>query len=189
MVQALALVRAKVPDVQWVVIGDGSLRAELEEQVREQGIFDSVRFLGAVSDQERDRWLRRADLLAMPSRLPGGGLAGDGFGIVFLEAAAYGKPVIAGNVGGALDSVSDGENGLLVDPRDPRAVADAICSLLLDGELAARLGSAGAARARRFAWPVIAERVEEVLLEQRARSLPRGARWRSYAERSRRAST
>jgi phosphatidyl-myo-inositol dimannoside synthase len=189
MVEALALVRAKVPDVQWVLVGDGSLRAELEEQVRRQGISDSVRFLGAVSDQERDRWLRRADLLAMPSRLPGGGLAGDGFGIVFLEAAAYGKPVVAGNVGGALDSVSDGENGLLVDPRDPRAVADAICSVLLDGELAARLGSAGAARARGFAWPVIAERVEEVLLEQRARSLPRGARWRSYAERSRRAST
>jgi phosphatidylinositol alpha-1,6-mannosyltransferase len=189
MVQALALVRAKVPDVQWVLVGDGSLRAELEQQVRQQGISDSVSFLGAVSDEERDRWLRRADLLAMPSRLPGGGLAGDGFGIVFLEAAAYGKPVVAGNVGGALDSVSDGENGLLVDPRDPGAVADAIGRLLLDRELAARLGSAGAARARSFAWPVIAERVEEVLLEQRARSLPHGARWRGQAGRSRRAST
>src|SRR5205085_5599291 len=85
-------------------------------------------------------------------------------GIVFLEAAAFGKPVVAGNVGGALDAVSDGETGLLVEPRDPEAVAEAICRLLLDRDLAARLGSAGAARARSFAWPAIAERVEELLL-------------------------
>ncbi len=75
------------------------------------GVGDAVRFLGAVSDAERDGWLRRADVFAMPSRLPADGLAGEGFGIVYLEAAAYGKPVVAGNVAGALDAVVGRRDG------------------------------------------------------------------------------
>jgi phosphatidyl-myo-inositol dimannoside synthase len=173
LVRALALVRAKVPDVQWVVIGDGSLRAGLEQQARCYGVADAIRFLGSVSDAQRDSWLRRAQLLAMPSRLPGGGFAGEGFGIVYLEAGSYGKPVVAGNVGGALDAVSDGESGLLVDPLDSVAVAEAIAALLLDPALARRLGGQGRERAQRFAWPAIAARVEAVLLEQLGAQDPR----------------
>lgn len=165
MIRALALVLSKVPDAQWIVIGDGSLRGGLEQLARSYGVAGSVRFLGAVSDDQRNLWLRRARLLAMPSRLPAGGFAGEGFGIVYLEAGAYGKPVVAGNVGGAVDAVADGESGLLVDPTDPVAVADAITTLLLDDRLAARMGAAGAERARSFAWPIIIERVERVLLE------------------------
>ena len=122
--------------------------------------------------------LAASDVFAMPSRLPGGSGAGEGFGIVFLEAAARAVPVVAGNVGGALDSVADGESGLLVDPLDERAVADAICSLLLDRELGRRLGDAGALRARSFAWPVIGSRVQALLMElaatERGRSRGRG---------------
>ncbi len=184
MVRALARVREQVADVEWVVLGDGSLRADLERQVRAQGLSDSVRFLGAVPDETRNRWLRRATVLAMPSRLPDGGLAGEGFGIVFLEAGAYGKPVVAGNVGGALDAVSDGESGLLVDPTDPAAVAGAITRLLLDPELAARLGRAGAVRAQSFNWSAIARRVESVLLEQQARPRSRRAPSRPPGEES-----
>lgn len=166
MVRALALVRAKVPDVQWIVIGDGSLRPAIEQLTRSYGVAGSVRFLGAVGDDERDAWLARADLLAMPSRLPAGDFAGEGFGIVFLEAAAYGRPVVAGNVGGALDAVIDGETGLLVDPLDSVAVAEAIVRLLGDEQLARRLGAAGQARAQQFTWPRVAERVERLLLDQ-----------------------
>ncbi len=171
LVRALALVRERVPDVEWVVIGDGPLRGDLERLARTHGVAGSVRFLGALPDEQRDIWLRRADLLAMPSRLPGGALAGEGFGIVYLEAAAYGKPVVAGNVGGAVDAVADGETGLLVDPTDPVAVGEAIAKLLLDSELAERLGHAGAERARSFAWPLVVERLEAVLLEQVSRSV------------------
>jgi phosphatidylinositol alpha-1,6-mannosyltransferase len=165
MVRALALVLAKVPDAEWVVIGDGSLRPSLEALARGYGVERSVRFLGRVGDEERDLWLRRARLLAMPSRLPAGPFAGEGFGIVYLEAGAYGKPVVAGNVGGALDAVSDGETGLLVDPLDPLAVAEAIGSLLLDDALARRLGAAGRRRAAQHTWALVAGRVQERLLE------------------------
>jgi glycosyltransferase involved in cell wall biosynthesis len=100
----------------------------------------------------------------MPSRLPPDG-GGEGFGIVYLEAGLHALPVVAGNVAGALDAVVDGETGLLVDPTDHVAVADAISSLILDPELAERLGRAGERRAREHSWPVIARRVEDLLLE------------------------
>ncbi|HLB22314.1 MAG TPA: glycosyltransferase family 4 protein [Solirubrobacteraceae bacterium] len=164
MIRALALVLAKVPDARWVVIGEGSLRPGLEQLARSYGVADAVRFLGAVADDERDAWLARAHVLAMPSRLPAGQFAGEGFGIAYLEAAAYGKPVVAGNVGGAVDAVIDGETGLLIDPTDPLAVAEAITKLLGDGELAARLGAAGQTRAQQFAWPKVVARVEALLL-------------------------
>ncbi len=188
LVRALALVRAKVPDVQWVVLGDGSLRPGIEALARSYGVADAVRFLGSVSDEQRNSWLRRAGLLAMPSRLPAGGFAGEGFGIVYLEAGAYGKPVVAGNVGGALDAVVDGATGLLVDPLDPLAIAEAISALLLDPQLAGRLGAAGRVRAQEHAWPLIVERVQAVLLEllassprARGRGRRRGGRARAQA--------
>jgi phosphatidyl-myo-inositol dimannoside synthase len=168
LIGALALVRAEIPDVEWVVIGDGPLRPGLEALARSTGVADAVRFLGAVDDAERDRRLRSADVFAMPSRLPGAGLAGEGFGIVYLEAGAYGKPVVAGNVGGAPDAVLDGETGLLVDPTDRRALADALTRLLREPELAARLGRAAQARVAGYAWPAVARRVEALLLEQLA---------------------
>jgi len=166
IVRALPLVLAKVPDAQWVVIGDGSLRPGLEALAESYGVAQAIRFLGAVSDEQRDRWLRRARLLAMPSRLPARGLAGEGFGIVYLEAGAYGKPVVAGNVGGAPAAVRDGETGLLVDPTDPLLVAEAITRLLLDGDLARRLGEAGRRHALAHTWPHVVGRVEELLLAQ-----------------------
>ena len=165
MLQALPLVLAKVPDAHWVVIGEGSLRPGLEELARAHGVAHAVSFLGAVSDGQRDLWLRRADLVAMPSRLPGGHLAGEGFGIAYLEAGAFGKPALGGCVGGARDAIVDGETGLLVDPTDPVEVAEATTRLLLDHELASKLGRAGAARARDLAWPAIALRVQAALLE------------------------
>lgn len=165
LLEALVAVRERVPDVEWVVLGDGPLRPALQAQAQRAGLGSSTRFLGGVDDAERDAWLDRAHVFAMPSRLPGGGLAGEGFGIVFLEAGAHGTPVVAGNVGGAVDAVDDGETGLLVDPADPRAVAAAVTSLLLDPDRARRMGAAARERARTFAWPVIAARVERALLE------------------------
>jgi phosphatidylinositol alpha-1,6-mannosyltransferase len=165
LIEALPAIRERVPDVEWVVIGDGPLRGELEGLAHARGLSESVRFLGAVEDRERDEWLRRCNVFAMPSRLPGGGVAGEGFGIVFLEAGVYGKPVVAGAVGGALDAVEDGVTGLLVDPADPRAVGEAVATLLSDRERARQLGANGAERAREHAWPLIAEQVRTLMLD------------------------
>jgi phosphatidylinositol alpha-1,6-mannosyltransferase len=160
LIRALARVRARVPDVRWVVIGDGPLREGLERLARSCGVAEASCFLGSVADAERDLWLRRADVFAMPSRLDG-----EGFGIAYLEAGAHGKPVVAGDAGGSREAVEDGISGLLVDATDPGAVAEALTRLLTDRELAGRLGRNGAQRARAFHWPLIAAQVEGALLE------------------------
>ncbi len=169
MIRALALVRDRVPDVEWIVVGEGPLRQALQALAQREGITDSVRFLGEVSDAERDRWMDRAHVFALPSRLPASGTGGEGFGIVFLEAAVHEMPVVAGAVGGAMDAVAHEETGLLVDPEDPVAVADALSELLLDPARARALGLAGARRTSQFSWARVATAVEDVLLRTAGR--------------------
>lgn len=161
---ALPDVQRAVPRVCWVVVGDGPLRPELEAQARASASDGAVTFTGAVSDARRDALMAAADVFVMPSRLPPGE-GGEGFGIVFLEAAAHGLPVIAGNIGGALDAVVDGVTGMLVDPESPNAVGAAVTQLLLDPERARRMGEEGRRRAASFTWPNIAARVAVVLNE------------------------
>lgn len=164
VIRALPLVRARVGEVQWIVVGAGPRRQQLEQLADIYGVSSSSRFLGELSDDERDAWLERAHVFVMPSRVPGDGLGGEGFGIVYMEAAWHGLPVVAGNAGGAVDAVVDGESGLLIDANDPIAVADAVTTLLRDDNLRRQLGERGAGRAQEFAWPIITHRVEDVLL-------------------------
>jgi phosphatidylinositol alpha-1,6-mannosyltransferase len=164
ILRALPLVLEDVPDARWVVIGDGPLRPEFEEIARSHGLQDHVRFTGLVPDDERDAWLQRADVFVLASRLPVTG-GGEGFGIVFLEAAAHGVPSVAGDAAGVRDAVVDGETGILVDPTDHVALARAVSSLLLDPERTRALGRNARARAERFAWPIIAAQVEQLALE------------------------
>jgi len=163
MIRALPLIRARVPGARWVVVGDGSLRGELEAMARASRVADGITFAGALDDGARDDWLDRADVFAMPSRLMPGGLGGEGFGIVYLEAGAHGLPCVAGDLGGSADAVISGETGLTVDATDHMAVADAITELLLDRELRARLGEAGRARAARMSWARMAEEVDDLI--------------------------
>jgi phosphatidylinositol alpha-1,6-mannosyltransferase len=164
VLRALKVVRERVPDVTWVLVGEGPLRPRLERLAVDYGVEGQVRFLGELSDRERDRWYRDAHVFVMPSRLPAGG-GGEGFGIVYMEAAAHALPVVAGDVAGARDAVVHGETGLLVDPMDHLAVANATARLLLDPDERTRLGRQGAERAADFAWPKIARRVEDLVLE------------------------
>lgn len=158
LLRAMPLIVSRVPEARLVVIGDGRLRevyARLSAALRVEG---SVSFVGAATDEQRELELRRARVFAMPSR---GTLAdgdGEGFGIVYLEAAAHGVPVVAGRAGGTVDAVVDGETGLLVDPEDHVAVAEAITGLLVDPARAAALGERAMRRAQDFAWPLIAAR-------------------------------
>jgi phosphatidylinositol alpha-1,6-mannosyltransferase len=163
MIKALPLVRARVPDARWVVVGEGSLRAELEAMAASLDVADRITFTGRLDDEARDEWLERADVFAMPSRLLPGGRGGEGFGIVYLEAGTHGLPCVAGDVGGSVDAVVDGETGLLVDPTDHVAVADAIADLLLDPDMRKRLGEAGRARAKKLSWAHMAEQVDDLI--------------------------
>jgi len=165
MLRAMPLIAAKVPNVRWVVVGDGPLRSYYEKMAGALGVQDVVHFVGTLPRTERDRLLASCDVFVMVSRdrkIDGGG---EGFGIVYLEANAFGKPVVAGRVAGALDAVVDDVTGLLVDPENELEVAEAVVSLLINPELAVRLGRQGQARVRdSFTWEKTATAVEEVLL-------------------------
>ena len=163
VMRAMPLVRARVDGARWLVIGDGRLRPELEATAERWGMSGYVTFLGAVDDETRDEALRRGSVFVMPSRVPAGRGAGEGFGIVYLEAAAAGLPVVAAAEGGATSAVLDGETGLLCDPRDHVAVADAIVRLLSDPQLARRLGDAGRERQRELSWERMAREVDAVV--------------------------
>ncbi len=163
MLKAMPLIRARVRDARWLLVGEGPLRAELSQGAAALGIADALTFAGAVDDATRDRLLDEADVFAMPSRLLPGGEGGEGFGIVYLEAGAHRLPCVAGNVGGALDAVIDGRTGLLVDPTDHAAIAEAIVTLLTDRELARRLGEAGWRHAQSHSWQRMAGQIDDLI--------------------------
>ena len=144
LLSAWPAVLAQVPEAELVVVGEGPDRARLDEMARSLGLDGRVRFLGAVSDEHLARCYAEAAVFALPSRCRVGPRAeGEGFGLVLLEAAAMGLPVVAGRSGAVPEVVRDGETGLLVDPEDPRAVAEAVVRLLADRDLARRMGETG----------------------------------------------
>lgn len=168
LLRALPLVRSRVPDVQWVVVGDGELRPELEATATAWGLSDSVLFAGNVTDEQRDDWFARSHVFAMPSRVPADG-GGEGYGLVFLEAGARGLPCVTADEGAVAEAVIDGESGLLVDARDHVAVADAVVDLLTDPQRVARLGAGGRDRADGLSWERMAREVE-ALVERTVRA-------------------
>ncbi|MDQ6778448.1 MAG: glycosyltransferase family 4 protein [Actinomycetota bacterium] len=155
--------RARVPEVRWIMVGEGPLRPVLCEAAARAGLGDCVLFPGAVDDRALEHYLSSAHVFCLLSRAPPGEAAGEGFGIALVEAAAHGLPAVAGRAGGAVDAVRDGETGLLVDPEDPAAAALALERLLKDGELAQSFADAGVARARELAWPTVIERYRKLI--------------------------
>lgn len=123
IIRALPVIRAKVSRAKYIVVGDGDDRPRLEALAREYHVSSCVIFAGRVADAELPEYYRLCDLFAMPS-------TGEGFGIVFLEALATGKAVLAGNRDGASDALHGGELGVLVDPDNEAALADTAAALL-----------------------------------------------------------
>jgi phosphatidylinositol alpha-1,6-mannosyltransferase len=165
-IRALPLVRAKVPGARYLIAGDGPLRAYLGRVAASVGVTDAVHFLGDVADDALPDLYRSADLLVTLSRESPSVGGAEGFGIVCLEAAACGIPVVAGRSGGLPDAVADGVTGLLVDPHDSGAAAEAIVRVLADAALAHRLGAAGRARVlERFTWDKMANDARRVFGE------------------------
>lgn len=156
-IRALPLIKAKCPDARYVIAGDGPLGDYLVRLARSVGVERDVVFLGELADEALADLYRSSDVLVLLSRESASEGGAEGFGIVSLEAAACGKPVVAGRSGGLLDAVVDGETGILVDPLDTGAAAQAIVSVLQDPALARRLGEAGRRRVLEgFTWDAMA---------------------------------
>jgi phosphatidylinositol alpha-1,6-mannosyltransferase len=165
MIRALPRVLKNIPDACYLIVGSGPAKTMLEELTFSMGLHGNVIFLENVGDAELPSIYGMCDVFVMPSRADLGACDVEGFGMVYLEANACGKPVIAGRSGGVADAVVDGETGILVPPDSPEALAESICRVLTHKEYAERLGQQGRERAiLEFSWDAVADRVDRIIM-------------------------
>ena len=164
MVRAWPQVIADVPDARLLLVGDGPHRARVEDLAESLGVVDSVTFTGSVPWEEVPAYTDAGDVFAMPCRTRLFGLEPEAFGIVSIEAAACGLPVVVGRSGGAPETVLEGETGFVVDPCHVDALAGRLVGLLMERPRSLLLGIRGRAFVRRmWNWDVAAETLSALL--------------------------
>jgi phosphatidylinositol alpha-1,6-mannosyltransferase len=163
LIRASAQLSSEFPHLRVIIGGDGRDRARLERLA--QKLRAPVTFLGHVDDSQQPKWIAACDLMVMDCRSRWFGLEQEGFGIVFIEAAATGLAQIAGRSGGSHDAVRSGETGVIVDnPRSVNDLAHAIATLMRDDEQRLRLASRALVVARRDgAWDHLANELSRQL--------------------------
>ncbi|HYE34807.1 MAG TPA: glycosyltransferase family 4 protein [Methylocaldum sp.] len=166
VIRALPRVLHAFPNTQYLVVGDGPYRPELEQLAAEVGVHEQVIFTGRIPNELLPEVYALSDVFVMPSREQCEASDVEGFGIVFLEASACGKPAVASCSGGIEDAVVEGVTGFLVDPLSPDEIAHALIRILSDANLAANLGKQGRERVvREFSWRRVADQIRRVLAE------------------------
>jgi phosphatidyl-myo-inositol dimannoside synthase len=157
LIAAVAQLRPGNPELRLVAVGGGDDLPRLRQVAASLNVADRVCFLADLSREQISACYSRADIFALPS-------TGEGFGLVFLEAMAFAKPVVGAAAGGATDVIHEGVNGLLVPPHDVEQLAGALGSLLRDEPLRTRLGRAGSEIARnKYSFSAFAAELERIL--------------------------
>lgn len=123
IILALPEIRRQIPNVHYILVGKGGDRPRIEQLIAQLNLQDCVTLAGFVPDQEISDYYNLCDVFAMPSK-------GEGFGIVYLEALACGKPTLGGNQDGAIDALCYGELGALVNPDDLREITATLIQIL-----------------------------------------------------------
>ena len=156
LMRAVPLIRAVCPNVKLLMIGEGPLRSQLESLAGRLGIADIVKFMGYVPHEEVPSYMAQIDIFVMPSIYES-----ETFGVAAIEAQAMGIPVVATKIGGVEEAVLDGVTGLLVSPRNEKAIAEAVIRLVTDKKLRESMSREGPRFvARHFDWEKNAELVE-----------------------------
>ena len=160
-IRCLAALGTDIPELRYAVAGTGPDLDRLETLARDLGVRDRVHFLGQVPDVHLPALYNLGEVYLGPSRLEEQDV--EGFGIAIVEASASGLPVIVGRSGGTADAVLEGETGMLVDPEDPGAYAEALRLLLGDRSLARAMGEAGRRAVETFFnWDRVAEAMRDI---------------------------
>ncbi len=163
VVRALPAIAASIPDVHYLIVGKGD-SARLEGIASELGVCDRLTVIDYVPAESLPVLFALCDVYVMVSRYDPETREVEGFGIVYLEAAACGKPSVAGNQGGCVDAVTDQQTGIIVDPTDVLAIERAVIRLLSNEEESRRMGIAGRERVcREFRKSDQLSRIEDAL--------------------------
>jgi len=158
VIRALPKIVKSHPETVYVIAGQGPNEENLRKLVKELGVENNVHFTGFLQESQLNSFMNACDLFVMPNRDEDGDI--EGFGIVFIEANACRKPVIAGRSGGAVDAVIHGKTGYLVDPLDEDKIASSVVSLIENPELRKNMGDQGFLRStEEFNWAAVTHRI------------------------------
>ncbi len=156
LVQAVRILIDKgLRNIKVLIVGDGSEKRYLEELVKKLGLEDYIVFVGKVPHDKIPEYMASADLFVLPS-------LSEGFGNVVPEAMAMGLPIIASKVGGLPWIIKDGDNGFLVEPRNPHEIAEKITFLLFNDDLRTYISRRNIEKAREYSWENIIKKLEKV---------------------------
>ena len=155
VVPAFAEVLKTYPATQLLVVGDGTLRASMEEQAAQLGCASHIRFVGRQPQEELWQWYTQMDIVLMPSR-------SEGFGLTAIEAMAHGCVMVASDVGGLPEVVRDGICGLLHRTEDVADMASKVCSLIGDEALYAQLRAQSLVEVERYSFERYAELIHNL---------------------------
>ncbi len=163
VIKSMADVIKKMPDVSYLIAGTGPDQKRLEDLIAETGLKNSIKLLGHVADKDLPVFYQLCDIFVMPARQIGS-YDVEGFGIVYLEANLLGKPVIAGESGGVPEAVVHNQTGILINPGSQKELTAALLNLLVNQEMATRLGEQGRARVlKNFNWKIQTEKIKKLL--------------------------
>jgi len=161
VIRALPSVAKKFPDVKYIIAGTGEEYDFLQRLAGEVGVEDKVIFVGQIDNDEQAAYYAACDIFLMPNRQIGADI--EGFGMVFLEAGAAGRPVIGGRSGGTGEAIQDGVTGIRVDGENVHAISEAVIDLLSDSQKARAMGERGRQWVQTvFSWELIVERTRQV---------------------------
>ncbi len=157
VLKTLPQVLKKIPNLVYLIVGEGEEKETLRKIVKNLKLEEKVIFTGKVNEKELPLYYTACDVFIMLSSM-------EGFGIVYSEANACGKPVIGGRIGGTSDAIIDGETGLLIDSFDINQIAEVLIKLLTNPGLARKLGKQGRWRVEReLNWERIAQRIRKII--------------------------
>jgi len=164
VIMAMNQIREYIPDVLYVIAGDGEERRYLEELVVAEHLQDHVQFMGKIDDATMLACYQQCDIFVLANREVDGDF--EGFGMVLVEAQACGKPVIAGKSGGTAETMLLGETGLLMDTERPEAIADAVINLMINEKKLISMGQRAVSWVRSsFDWNQLVIQAESIFVE------------------------
>jgi len=166
VIEAVAMLKNEIPNIHYLIVGNGPEKNKLVEYVHRIGVSDKVSFVDPAQDDELPYYYSLAEVFVMPALAEGNDY--EGFGMVYLEANACGLPVIGFKSGGVEDAIIDGETGVLVKEKDVQGLSGAIKQLLQDNAMRVKMGEAGRKRAEKlFSWQAIGDRLGDYLYNVR----------------------